>query len=376
MPLKLDVDLLYATTGTTLGGDPFVARRENSRAYEFHHVEYRDALVDSEYITTASVGGRRITWELDSASAWEYPLEMAGDTLSEGAKPFQWEVTLNTWVPILKSGYNSAEILNSLMQVLEIIEAPTEDIATSALYRVAKHSPHVLTVDQFRAITETLKEMRGSHKLPEGTIGLLENVSAWRYTLFGLGDSAGERVVEAREHRAFVKLCNPDNGNLLLGFHEGERVHLTLKNAPVTDVDVTISAASTLPDRIRVCFINGEEGELAAVNGSLTLKAPSGALGSEGGIFNITHLTILPKICAAPGTTLGYVVTVNGEPKDDHGGHVYRFDKYPPIDDSGYILCKGAAEMRYHMSEVSIWRCEEYHAYCKVRSGNTWYHQW
>jgi hypothetical protein len=376
MTLKLDVDLLYATTGTTLGGDPFVARRENSRTYECYHVEYRDALADSEYITTAAVGGRRITWELDSASAWEYPTEIAGDTLGEGAKPFQWEVALNTWVPLLKSGYSSAEILNNLMQVLEVIEAPTEDIATSALYRVAKHSPHVLTVDQFRAITETLQEMQGSNTLPEGTTGLLENISAWQYTLFGLGDSAGERVTETREHRTFIKLCNPDNGNLLLGFRKGERVHLTLKNTPVTDVDVTVSAASSSPNRIRVCFINGEEGELVAVNGSLTLKAPSGALGSEGGIFDIAHLTILPKICAAPGTALGYVVTVNGEPKDDHGGYVYRFNNYPPIDDSGYILCKGAAEMRYHMSEVSIWRYEEYHAYCKARSGNTWCQQW
>lgn len=376
MTPKLDVDLLYATTGTTLGGYPFVARRENSRTYECYRVEYRDALADSEYITTAAVDGRRITWELDSASVWGYPTEIAGDTLIEEAKPFQWEVVLNTWVPLPKSGYSSAEILNNLMQVLEVIEAPAEDITTSALYRVAKHSPHVLTVDQFRAITETLQEMQGSNTLPEGTIGLLENISAWQYTLFGLGDSAGERVKETREHRTFIKLCNPDNGNLLLGFHEGERVHLTLKNAPVTDVDVTISAASTLPDRIRVCFINGEEGELAAVNGSLTLKASNGALGSEGGIFNIAHLTILPKICAAPGTALGYVVTVNGEPKDDHGGHVYRFDKYPTIDDSGYLLCKGAAEMRYHMSEVSIWRYEEYHAYCKARSGNTWCQQW
>lgn len=123
-------------------------------------------------------------------------------------------------------------------------------------------------------------------------------------------------------------------------------------------------------------LLSGEEGELATVNGSLTLKASSGALGSEGGIFNVAHLTILPKICATPGTTLGYVVTVNGEPKDNHGGYVYRFDNYPPIDDSGYILCKGMAEMRYHVSEVSIWRYEEYHAYCKARSGNTWYQQW
>lgn len=233
-----------------------------------------------------------------------------------------------------------------------------------------------MTVDQFRAITETLQEVRDSNTLPEGTVGLLENISAWQYTLFGLGYSVGERVVEAREHRTFIKLCNPDNGNLLLGFHEGERVHLTLKNAPVTDVDVTISAASSSPDHIRVCFLSGEEGELATVNGSLTLKASSGALGSEGGIFNVAHLTILPKICATPGTTLGYVVTVNGEPKDNHGGYVYRFDNYPPIDDSGYILCKGMAEMRYHVSEVSIWRYEEYHAYCKARSGNTWYQQW
>ena len=114
MTLKLDVDLLYATTGTTLGGDPFVARRENSRTYEYYHVEYRDALADSEYITTAAVDGRRITWELDSASVWEYPTEIAGDTLSEGDKPFQWEVALNTWTPLLKSGYSSAEILNNL----------------------------------------------------------------------------------------------------------------------------------------------------------------------------------------------------------------------------------------------------------------------
>lgn len=333
----------------------FVARRKNSPTYEEYDVEYRDIDGDMRYVTTKPVDGKRITWEL-GGSVWEYPVAMSGDALGDGVPAFKWETVFSATQATYEHDKSVACALNDIMKHLEGIDFTATDI--SALCRIAARAPHELSKEQLNHIINRAQTSEvcnlGSEKATAALTGIIGSLQHLMMNQV----SKAYHSKQPREQRNFLKLTNPTNNNLLIGFHKGERVRLALAGAPIADVDVVVDSAAGASG-INVKLPNGKEGVIMVDGGKLSFGAYYPLLGGNQCVHTINKLEVLPKICAEPGRTLGFTVVVIGNPKDEYMTDVYHFDEYPRIDDGGYIVCGGESEVRYHMSEVAIWRQEE-----------------